>query len=601
MLRQGVTKRGDAINASSSSTFAIHHAEVHSILKNRHIKVQAISPAPEGTRRSKSTTRHEKGGLSSSLTRTRSKSRSSRKLGSKSKSKRSHSQPASRSKSESKSKTKPTRQDDEVEDDERGLLESSGGCDSSPARSFERKGNVRSKSERRTKDAPVSRGRDMGARQQSEPAELLTSKPPSRGASLNRYSNFLRRGRSASARCRQQQNQLMRSLSPSRFLYSQQQDGEGNCDARKGIPYDAIVVRENSSESHESSLTGDHELHRQPKSKSLIRSAIRHLGISKKRDQGGREQDNDNTQVTESTLNTSGEMSNSSSTAKPQCDPSNSLLKQTGQLEIIDSDSEEDQSCATRSDQGLNDSNNKLDVEDADTLKYDQVFHSSEHPMFRKTMDCDEESENLSLTLSPKELRPKQLMASIGKAIGRGRSLSVSRRKFKTNQDAAAVAAAATEETEHTRPAPAHSRSPSSSRQLPKKKPAKQSKLRAASVDTRNRLKPSASKKKKSSRSISVSRVSSAKKIIANSEAEFLPTAIKPRKKKVKCIVCRQRLSKGQCIEHMDLFFCCSSDGQSSCFQCAKCRCALDQLPSGDVRVCNAQVMTNSRGSVVQW
>lgn len=426
----------------------------------------------------------------------------------------------------------------------------------------------------------------MGARQQSEPAELSISKPPSRGASLNRYSNFLRRGRSASARGRQQRNQ----------------HGDGNEDVRKGIPSDAIVVRENSFESHESSLTGDHELHRQPRSESLIRSAIRHLGISKKRDQDGREHDNDNTQVTESTLNTSGDISNASSTPKPQWDPSNSLIKQSGQLEIIDSDSEEDQSCATRSDQGLNDSNNEL-VEDTGTLKYDQAFHSSEHPMFRKTMDCDEESENLSLTLPSKELRPRHLMASIGKVIGRGRSLNVSRRKFKTNQDAAADAAAATAaEAEHSSPpVQTHSRSQSSSHQLPKKKPVKQSKLRAASVDTRNRLKPSGSKKNKSSRSISVSRVSSAKKVIANSDAEFLPTAVKPRKKKVKCIVCRQRLSKGQCIEHMELYFCCGLDGQGSCFQCAKCRCALDQLPPGDVRVCNAQVMTNARGSVVQW
>ena len=600
MLRQGVTKRGDAINVASTSTYASHHAEVHSILKNRHINVQAIAPAPEGARRSKSASRREAGGLSSSLTRTRSKSRSSRKLGGKPKGKRSHSQPAV-DHGESKRSAKLKQQSDD--EDERCLLDgSSDEYDISPTHhSDHRKNNVRSKSERVRNDSRAPRGRDIGARQQSEPTQLPITKPPTRGTSLNRYSNFLRRGRSASARGRQQQqNQLIRSLSPNRFLYSQQQES-ANDDARRDIPYDAIVVRENSFESHESSLTGDHEYHSKPRSKSLIRSAIRHLGISKK-NPVSQELDNDNTHVTESTLNTSCDISNTSSSAAPaQWDPKKSLLQQGGQLEIIDSDSEEDQSCATRSDEGLNDSNNKLDMEEAhDTLKYDQVFHSSKHPMFRKTMDCDEESENISNTSPPKEPKPRQLMASIGKAIGRGRSLSVSRRKFTKGQEADTVVAA--------RPSMQTQHSKSSNRQLQKKpvkqhSMSKQSKIRAASVNTQNRLKASASNRSKSSRSISVSRMSK-KKVATGSDgqkAEFLPDAVKPRKKKVKCIVCRQRLSKGQCVEHMDLYFCSGLDGHGSCFQCAKCRCALDQLPSGDIRVCNAQVLTNNRGSVVQW
>jgi hypothetical protein len=368
-------------------------------------------------------------------------------------------------------------------------------------------------------------------------------------------------------------------------------------DARKGIPYDAIVVRENSFESHESSLTAvsNELLNAKPRSKSLIRSAIKHLGISSKRkEEHLRDHDIDNTQVTESTMNTSGEESNATCAPAPKWNPKNSLLKQGEQLEIIDSDSDEDDSCATRSDQG--DNCNKLNLGGTDTLKYDQVFHSSEHPMFRKTMDCeDDESADFSHSSPLKELKPRR-WASIGKTIGRGRSLSVGRRKFQTDLEAKI-----TPKNNDDDEANQKQLSKPTSRQSQKKqvKPTtKQSKLRSASVDTRSLAK--ATSKGKTSRSISVSRISR-KKVNTNQETEFLPAATKPRKKKVKCIVCRQRLSKGQCTEHLDLYFCAQTSEQKSCFQCAKCHCELDQLPPGDLRVCNAQVMTNSRGSVVQW
>ena len=600
MLRQGVTKRGDAINVAdlSNSNFANHHAEVHSILKNRHIKV-----TPEQPRRSKSVSRRE-GGVSSSLTRRRSRSRSgsARKLGSKSKSKsRSQSQPPrNRSTNNTEKKSKLLVETDSgLDEDELGLLEKS--CkESVPFPSYDYRKNTcdtRCKSERdQNGNDRLSRGRDTGARHQSE-SVLLPSTRSARGASLSRYSNFLRRGRSASARDRKQQNKsLVRCVSPSRIVHSQQEVmGVSKRHSREEVPYDAIVLRENSFESFQSSLTGDHLEMVKPRSKSLIRSAIRHLGMtSKKRlDQSTRDQDNDNTQVTESTMNTSSKNSNAdcAEPSQTQWDPEDTLLKQQGeQLDIIDSDSEEDRSCATRSDQGLNDSCDKLNDEGNDTFQYDP-FHSSGHPMFQKTMQCDEES----AASPPKDLTSKRLASSIGKVIARGRSLSVGRKKIGVDLESQIEP----KQNQSKRSKSIHPKLQKPTKQQSTKK---QSKLRSASVDTKTN-RSNRGKSKSSSRSISVARMHSKKKgaSLNDQKVEFLQSSEKSRKKKVKCIVCRQRLSKGQCVEYLDLYFCPDSDGQVSCFRCAKCQCQLNQLPSEDIRVCNAQVMTNSRGSVVQW
>jgi len=498
--------------------------------------------------------------------------------------------------------------------EERGLLDSSSSGSSnqgdlSPPRiSGDRisQGKVQNNSGRGRTDDRESRGREIGRQQ----TERNPSNKPSRSTSLSRYSNFIRRGRSASATLRHQQNQfLLRSLSPHRLLYSHHQEDSANHEpTHHGIPYTA-VVRKNSFGSGESSLTTDQqsELSKKPRSKSLIRSAIQHLGISSKKKH---DQDFDDTQVTESTANTVEDSQTSSShTATPQWDPSHSILKDVGQLDIIDSDSEEDGSCATRSEQGHNESRTSLNIEEVDTYKYEQVYNSCEHPLFTTLGDQYEASgdvSDLSFT-NRNEQKPKR-WASIGAAIGRGRSLSVSRRKIKeenkTNskpEDDAGIDLSIPSQ-----------RSNSLKRHLSKKSVNQpittQRKLRSASVDAMNRMKTSKKSKTATHRSISVSRMPSKKKAACGVDLstapkpEFLPSAVKPRKKKVKCIVCRKRLSKGKCIEHIDLYFCAGSDDQSSCFQCVKCHFGLDQLIGEDdnARLSGCQVISNARGSIVQ-
>ena len=590
MLRQGVTKRGDAINATDLSNHANHHAAVHSILKNRQIKV-----ASEPIKRSKSVSRRE-GGLSSSLTRQRSRSRSdsARKLGRKGKSKnRSQSQPP-------RSQINTIRENKGHEDSISLLkkLEKNSPHSSLPTDCGKNTLSARCKSERDWDvEQRPSRGRDTGARQMCASALVSTSRS-ARGASLNRYSNFLRRGRSASAKGREDKNKsLIRYVSSSRILHSHQEavDTSKEHSRDEVAPYDAIVLRENSFESFQSSLTGDLEMTK-PRSKSLIRSAIRHLGItSKKRlDHSSRDQDNDNTQVTESTTKTSNEDNSNAKYAEAsqrEWNPENTLLKQQGeQLEIIDSDSDEDRSCATRSDQGLSDSCDKLNNEgNGTTFQYDP-FHSSEHPMFRTTMQCDEES-----AASPqKDLAPNRLASSIGKVIGRGRSLSIGRKKIGIDLESKEL-----KQNRSKRSKSIHRQLQRTTKQQTKRK---QTILRSVSVDPKTK-RSSRDKRKSTNRSTSLARMQSKKTCATfnTQKSEFLQSSEKPRKKKVKCIVCRQRLSKGQCVEHLDLYFCSGSDGLTSCFQCAKCQCELNRLPAEDIRVCNAQVMTNSRGSVVRW
>eukprot|EP00804_Cyclotella_cryptica_P009447 CCRYP_017780-RB/>CCRYP_017780-RB protein AED:0.01 eAED:0.01 QI:1656/1/1/1/0.5/0.33/3/381/893 len=123
-----------------------------------------------------------------------------------------------------------------------------------------------------------------------------------------------------------------------------------------------------------------------------------------------------------------------------------------------------------------------------------------------------------------------------------------------------------------------------------------------------NRMKTRKISKTATHRSTSVSRMPSKKNATNRADKstapkpEFLPSTVKPRKKKVKCIVCRKRLSKSNCIEHMDLYFCAGSDGHNSCFQCVKCHFGLDQLIGEDanVRLSGCQVISNARGSIVQ-
>lgn len=634
MLRQGVTKRGEAINAlGCTGTSESHHAEVHSILKNRQMTVEngfnkkrAVSPSPGPTRRSKSV--HTTEVLASTVT-GQSKSKSSKPKSSSSESKsRSHSQPpqsraASASKSQqsqkpSKPKSRPmlAHYDSRPSgaQEERGLLESSSSGssthgDSSPPRSSGdriSRGNIQNKSGRGRTDDRESRVREIGRQH----TERHPSNKPSRSTSLSRYSNFIRRGRSASATLRHQQNQfLIRSLSPHRLLYSQQQGDPANHEpTRHGIPYTA-VVRKNSFGSGESSLTTEQqsELSKKPRSKSLIRSAIQHLGISSKKKH---DQDIDDTEVTESTANTvEDSQANSSQTTAPQWDPSHSILKDVGQLDIIDSDSEEDGSCATRSEQGDNERRNSLNIEEVDTYKYEQVYNSCEHPLFTTRVeqyDASGDVSDLSFT-NRNEQKPKR-WASIGAAIGRGRSLSVSRRKIKEENK---TSSKPEDDAELDLTIPIQ-RSNSLRRHLSKKSVNQpittQHKLRSSSVDAMNQMKTSKKSKTATHRSISVSRMPSKKKALCGVDLssapkpEFLPSAVKPRKKKVKCIVCRKRLSKGKCIEHIDLYFCAGADNQSSCFQCVKCHFELDQLIGEDdnVRLSGCQVISNARGSIVQ-
>lgn len=506
MVPQGVTKRG--VKASSGPmTLPNHHAEVHSILKNRHIRVHAISPASEAIR--------ERG---ISLPRRRSKSRSKTRKKSESKNKqRSHSQPAQCRTSEV---NVPSLQDSEVGDfhkDERGSRNSNK-IDLAESRS--------SRGRQGSTNSEVSRGRDAGTRKQSGSS--------TRGASLNRYPNILR-GRNAS---------------------------------NDSIAYDdEIVIRaESFGSSQQSSLTADER--RKPRSKSLIRSAIKHLRMSSKKryDQVTRDHEN-YTQGTGSTITASEESS------PVQWDPQSSLVISGKQLlEIIDSDSDEDQSCATRSDKGPNDSSTKLNTEGIDTLDYGEVFRSSEHHLFRNTMEYDEEGGDLSNSSTTKESKPNRWI-SIRKAVGRSRSVNVRRRKCKSDN-------VAKDKQKEERPSTVKNKS------VQQQIISKGSKLRSASVDTKKAM-----MKVNIGRSFSVSRISPKK-------AEISPSSTMPQKK-VKCIVCRQRLSRGHCIEHMGLYFCAGLDGPS-CFQCAKCRCSLDHLTSEDARVNNAQVITNSRGSVVQ-
>jgi hypothetical protein len=205
-------------------------------------------------------------------------------------------------------------------------------------------------------------------------------------------------------------------------------------------------------------------------------------------------------------------------------------------------------------------------------------------------MQCDEES----AASPPKDLTSKRLASSIGKVIARGRSLSVGRKKIGIDLESQIEP----KQSQSKRSKSIHSKLQKPTKQQSSKK---QSKLRSASVDTKTK-RSNRGKSKSSSRSISAARMQPKKKCdsLNDQKAEFLQSSEKPRKKKVKCIVCRQRLSKGQCVEYLDLYFCPDSDGQVSCFRCAKCQCPLNQLPAEDIRVCNAQVMTNSRGSVVQ-
>ena len=402
-------------------------------------------------------------------------------------------------------------------EDERGALQGSND-------KFDRANPRISRGRQGNSNSEVSRGRDTESRNQSGSS--------SRGASLNRYSKILR-GRSA------------------------------NIDS---IAYDEIVIRADSYGSSQQSSLTDHE-HRKPtRSKSLIRSAIKHLGMSarKRNDQETRDHGNDNSQGTGSTITASEESS------PVQWEPQSSLVISGKQLEIIDSDSDEDQSCATRSDKGPNDSITKLNTEGMDTLEYGEVFHSSEHHLFRNTMDYDDECGDLSNSSTPKESKPNR-WKSIGKAIRRSRSVSV--RRGKCNSDDVAKNK---RKEEH----------PDTNRPVQQQVISKRNKLRSASLDTKKAI-----MKVNIGRSFSVSRISPKK-------TEVSPTSTLPQKK-VKCIVCRQRLPRGQCVEHMGLFFCAGLDGLS-CFQCAKCRCSLDHLTIDDVRVNNAQVITNSRGSVVQ-
>jgi hypothetical protein len=268
-------------------------------------------------------------------------------------------------------------------------------------------------------------------------------------------------------------------------------------------------------------------------------------------------------------------------------------------------DSDEEDSCATRSEHNES--------------KYDEVFHSDQHPTFQTMAAAgDENDENYLSFTKRSEGKPAKRWGLVGKAIGRGRSLSVGRRKMKEESEARANSkekkAGRGEVAQDVQMRSGRSKSLRQQLQM-KESPehpvqqetkqeqlaAKQHKLRSASVDGMNRLKTN--KNNASQRGISVSRMPSKKKVndlSTDQKPDFLPSPVKPRKKRVKCIACRKKLSKAKCIEHMDLYFCAASEDAGLCFTCAKCHCGLDKLVPGDLRVCNAQVISNSCGSSVQ-
>ena len=143
--------------------------------------------------------------------------------------------------------------------------------------------------------------------------------------------------------------------------------------------------------------------------------------------------------LTSSTATTSGqtldsldENQASASQSPPQCDLKQSILQKGGELEIIDSDSDdEDGSCATRSKHNKS-IRSSLNMDSPVPIKYNEVFHSHQHPMFQTTASVDDENDdNFLLFTKRSKGKPAKRWGLVGKAIGQERSISVGRREMK--------------------------------------------------------------------------------------------------------------------------------------------------------------------------
>jgi len=482
----------------------------------------------------------------------------------------------------------------------------------------------------RKKKQNHTQGIEEGQDERQLPTRLSEEATPTRSSSLNRYPSFLRRGRSQSASPRQalSTNSLMRSLSPKRFNLSSI-SGSFPChhstsSPEEDAPPNTSYIHSNSAGNStiQSSLTGNSDPHRFTKSKnrskSLLRSAMKSLGIS------GKKKTDVDTATEETYASPFTERSytkldidnpvvkpptNTNPTMNHQglWNPSDSILEKVGQLQRIDSYSDEDGTSSRHDDSYATASDNGVDVkehadENDDTFDYDAAY-SCAHPMFQNKMSIDDESgelsyeENQSSTKKKdRTTRSKQRTGWASSIIGRGRTLSLTRVSRSKNETPSLSAPFA-----FSRPNLLGGRhQKDSSRRQEKLKRSHKTEQRNLSYRS-NSVPRNISGPKPSintSRNSIPRKPTIKRKESSNSrKSDRSSSSNKPKMMSRKCIVCRSRLSKSNFISFMDFDFC-----VGSCFQCARCRCSLDQLldSNDNERLNGAQVISNARGSIVQ-